>query len=367
MRHQRPKLERYDKTLFLVLKTVNYVEHESVAKAREIVETGEIMVFVGADFVVTVRHGEHGELASVRKHVDASPALAKLGPYAVMHAIADHVVDHYLDVTDHRSRPTSTRWKRNIFSPRTHTNIECIYLLKREVVELRRAVGPLTVALQRLGTDHNDLISIEVRRYMRDVLDHQIQASDRINSYDDMLSSLVQAALGKVAMQQNVDMRKISAWVAIAAVPTAIAGYLRNELRPHARAQGCVGVSRRARFDARHMRVPVLHLPPGPLALARLRSLPARVEHIDPVLFPRLPHRARAFEPHPCRLVGGDGDRLEKLHPRCRFNPAVTQQKCGERCRLPRRLPEVDKRVGGGHQPLHDGCRGEHRHAAGKP
>jgi magnesium transporter len=82
----------------------------------------------------------------------------------------------------------------------------------------------LTLALQRMGTDHNDLISIEVRRYLRDVLDHNIQASDRIASYDDMLSSLVQAALGKVAMQQNIDMRKISAWVAIAAVPTAVAG-----------------------------------------------------------------------------------------------------------------------------------------------
>jgi magnesium transporter len=82
----------------------------------------------------------------------------------------------------------------------------------------------LTLALQRMGTDHNDVISIEVRRYLRDVLDHNIQASDRITSYDDMLSSLVQAALGKVAMQQNVDMRKISAWVAIAAVPTALAG-----------------------------------------------------------------------------------------------------------------------------------------------
>ena len=77
--HQRPKLERYDKTLFLVLKTVNYVEHESVAKAREIVETGEIMIFVGADFVVTVRHGEHGGLAGVRKRMDASPALLEAG------------------------------------------------------------------------------------------------------------------------------------------------------------------------------------------------------------------------------------------------------------------------------------------------
>jgi magnesium transporter len=221
--HQRPKLERYNKTLFLVLKTVNYVEHESMSKAREIVETGEIMIFVGADFVVTVRHGEHGGLAEVRKRIDASPAMMKLGPYAIMHAIADHVVDSYLDVTDLIETDIDAM-EEDIFSPRKHTNTESIYLLKREVVEMRRAISPLTLALQRLGTDHNDLVSIEVMRYMRDVLDHQIQASDRITSYDDMLTSLVQAALGKVAMQQNIDMRKISAWVAIAAVPTAIAG-----------------------------------------------------------------------------------------------------------------------------------------------
>jgi magnesium transporter len=221
--HQRPKLERYDKTLILVLKTVNYVEHESVAQARQIVETGEIMIFVGADFVVTVRRGEHGGLADVRNRLDASPAVMKLGPYAVMHGIADYVVDHYLEVTDMIETDIDAM-EEEVFSPRTNINIECIYLLKREVVELRRAVSPLTVALQRLAADHNDLIGTEVRRYMRDVLDHEIQAADRINSYDEMLSSLVNAALGKVAMQQNVDMRKISAWVAIAAVPTAIAG-----------------------------------------------------------------------------------------------------------------------------------------------
>lgn len=221
--HQRPKLERYDNTLFLVIKTVNYIDHESVANAREIVETGEIMIFVGPNFVVTVRHGEHSGLAGVRARMDASPASIKLGPYAIMHAIADHVVDSYLDITDLIETDIDAM-EEDVFSPLTQTNIEAIYLLKREVVELRRSVSPLTLALQRLGTDHNDLVTIEVRRYLRDVLDHNIQASDRIGSYDDMLSSLVQAALGKVAMQQNVDMRKISAWVAIAAVPTAIAG-----------------------------------------------------------------------------------------------------------------------------------------------
>ena len=221
--HQRPKLERYDKTLFLVLKTVNYVEHESIALAREIVETGEIMIFVGQDFVVTVRHGEHGGLADVRKKLDSSPAIVKLGPYAVMHAIADHVVDNYLDITNLMETDIDGM-EENVFSPNHPTDVEHIYMFKREVVEMRRAVAPLTLALQRMGTDHNDLVSIEVRRYLRDVLDHNVQASDRITSYDELLSSLVQAAVGKVAMQQNIDMRKISAYVAIAAVPTAIAG-----------------------------------------------------------------------------------------------------------------------------------------------
>lgn len=221
--HQRPKLERYDNTLFLVLKTIMYVEHESVAKAREIVETGEIMIFVGPDFVVTVRHGDHGGLAKVRKRMDSNPTNCALGPYAVLHAIADHVVDHYLEVTDLVEFDIDAM-EENVFSPTSDTDIEHIYLLKREVVEMRRAVGPLNLALQRLGSDHNDLISKEVRRYIRDVVDHNTQASDRIASYDEVLSSLVQAAVGKVSMQQNMDMRKISAWVAIAAVPTALAG-----------------------------------------------------------------------------------------------------------------------------------------------
>ncbi|MGP4054378.1 magnesium/cobalt transporter CorA [Mycobacterium sp. 4D054] len=221
--HQRPKLERYDDMLFLVLKTVTYVEHDSMAKAREIVETGEVMIFVGKDYVVTVRHGEHGGLAGVRKRLESSPANLRLGPHAVMHAIADQVVDTYLDVTDLIENDIDAM-EEDIFSPQARTDIESIYLLKREVVELRRAVSPLATDLQSIGSDHADLVDAEIRRYMRDVLDHTIKAADRIASFDEMLSSMVQAALGKVAMQQNVDMRKISAWVAIAAVPTAMAG-----------------------------------------------------------------------------------------------------------------------------------------------
>ncbi|OBA77939.1 magnesium and cobalt transport protein CorA [Mycobacterium sp. 1164966.3] len=221
--HQRPKLERYDETLFLVLKTVNYVPHESVVLAREIVETGEIMIFVGKDFVITVRHGEHGGLADVRKRMDADPEHLRLGPYAVMHAIADYVVDHYVEVTNLMEFDVDSA-EEVAFAPARNVDVEPIYLLKREVVELRRCVSPLSVAFQRIQTENKDLISKEVRRYLRDVADHQTEAADHIAAYDDMLNTLVQAALARVGMQQNSDMRKISAWAGIIAVPTMVAG-----------------------------------------------------------------------------------------------------------------------------------------------
>lgn len=221
--HQRPKLERYDETLVLVLKTVNYVPHESVVLAREIVETGEIMIFVGKGFVVTVRHGEHGGLHEVRKRMDANPEHLRLGPFAVMHAIADYVVDHYLEVTSLMEDDIDSI-EVVAFAPGRNVDVEPIYMLKREVVELRRCVAPLSNAFQRMQLENKDLISKEVRRYLRDVADHQTQATDQIVAYDEMLNSLVQAALARVGAQQNMDMRKISAWAGIIAVPTMVAG-----------------------------------------------------------------------------------------------------------------------------------------------
>jgi magnesium transporter len=210
--HQRPKLERYDETLFLVLKTVNYVPHDSMVLTREIVETGEIMIFVNGDFVVTVRHGEHGGLSDVRHRMDKDPEHMRLGPFAVMHAIADTVVDHYLEVTDLMATDIDAI-ETVAFTPGARTDIEPIYQIKR-----------LSIPFARLQTEHKDLISKEVRRYLRDVGDHHTHAADQIASYDENLSSLVQAALARVEMQQNTDMRKISAWAGLLAVPTMIAG-----------------------------------------------------------------------------------------------------------------------------------------------
>ena len=149
----------------------------------------------------------------------------------------------------------------------------------------------MTLALQRIGTDHNDLISIEVRRYMRDVLDHNIQASDRIASYDDMLSSLVQAALGKVAMQQNVDMRKISAWVAIAAVPTAMAGVygMNFDYMPELHWSWGYPAVLLLMVIGLHAAVP--DVPAQPLALTRLRGSPLRLDWRPAAVDPARPHR----------------------------------------------------------------------------
>ncbi|MCX6468547.1 MAG: magnesium and cobalt transport protein CorA [Corynebacteriales bacterium] len=221
--HQRPKLERYDDTQFIVLRTVKYVEHDSLATTKEVVETGEIMIFVGKNFVITVRHGDFTHLAGVRQYLENRPDRLTLGPYAVMHAIADHVVDTYLEVTAAVEHDVDAI-EEAIFSPSGAIDIDSVYLLKREMTELRRAVAPLTVPLQRLTSSDNDLCPKEVRRYMRDVADHHTSAVEQISTFDEVLTSLLEAASAKVAIQQNTDMRKITSWVAIASVPTMVAG-----------------------------------------------------------------------------------------------------------------------------------------------
>ena len=220
---QRPKVDRYDDTLFVVVKTVNYVPHESVQTARRIAETGEIMIFVGPDFVVAVRHGNHSGLAGLRQDLERRRFHLQLGPFAVLQAIIGHAVEHYLEVIGPLENDIDDV-EEQTFSPKRSTGIEQIYLLKRDVIELRRAIGPLGNALQKITTEHADLLPPEVQMYMGDVAEHQTQAAEQIIAYDDMLSDLVAAALANTGLQQNADMRKISAWVAIVAVPTAIAG-----------------------------------------------------------------------------------------------------------------------------------------------
>jgi magnesium transporter len=219
--HQRPKLDRYDDTLFAVLKTVQYVEHEHLTATSEIVQTGEVMVFVGPNFAITVRHGQHGGLAATRAQLETEPELLRHGPSAVLHAIADHVVDSYLSVANEIETDVDDV-ETSVFSPRRTQDVERIYQLKRELLELRRAVLPLRIPLRTLAERHLAAVPTEVREYFRDVEDHHQRVREQIASFDELLTSILQACLARVTVSDNEDMRKISAWVAIAAVPTSV-------------------------------------------------------------------------------------------------------------------------------------------------
>ncbi|MCD2194343.1 magnesium and cobalt transport protein CorA [Actinomycetospora endophytica] len=221
--HQRPKIERYDDMLFSVFKTMRYVAHASPTTANEIVESGELMCFVGKDFVVTVRHGQHSGLRRVRRTLEEDPEHLALGPAAVLHAVADHIVDAYLDVSAAVEGDIDTI-EAEVFAPHSELGADQIYLMKREVLELRRAVQPLVAPLRRLTEGYSPLVPTDVRSYFRDVDDHLVTVSERVAQFDELLTTLVDAVLAKITLRQNNDMRKITAYAALLAVPTMFAG-----------------------------------------------------------------------------------------------------------------------------------------------
>lgn len=221
--HQRPKLERYDDMLFLVLKTCRYVEHEQLTATSEVIATGEVMVFLGADYVVTVRHGEHTPLHGLRQQLTQNPKLLRHGPAAVLYAIADLVVDEYITVGAQVGEDIDVL-EESVFSPHRTNDIGRIYQLKRELLELRRAISPLAAPLHTLVERDLPLVPEAMREYFRDIDDHANRVNDQITGFDELLTSILQASLARVTLSQNEDIRKISSWVAIAAVPTAVAG-----------------------------------------------------------------------------------------------------------------------------------------------
>ena len=221
--HQRPKLESYDDALFMVLKTATYIEHEELTATSEVLDTGEVMVFVGDAYVITVRHGEHSGLADLRRRLEEQRELLCLGPAAVLYAVADLVVDNFVEVAGAVEEDVE-ELEASVFSPERTDDIGRLYQLKRELMGLRRAVTPLELPLQRLAERQLDVIPDPMRSYFRDVLDHAIRVRDQIQAFDELLSSILQASLARTSLADNEDMRKISAWAGIIAVPTAIAG-----------------------------------------------------------------------------------------------------------------------------------------------
>ncbi|GGV68057.1 magnesium/cobalt transporter CorA [Streptomyces massasporeus] len=223
--HQRPKLEVYDDSLFVVLKPVAY-EPQS-----DTVSSGEIMIFLGDSFVVTVRHGEGSPLKAVRHRLEHEPELLGKGPTAVLYAVADATVDHYLDVATELQTDLEGL-EAEVFSPDgggSRNTASRIYDFKRQVLEFRRATGPLAPPMSRLAGTASSGVAVpfvddRARPFFRDVSDHLTRVNDSVENLDRLVSDILSAHLAQMSVRQNDDMRKISAWAAMAAIPTMLAG-----------------------------------------------------------------------------------------------------------------------------------------------
>jgi magnesium transporter len=221
---QRPKLEQFGTVHFLVLRTARYVPHGELTETSQVVETGQMMIFVGEQFVITVRHGDASELAPVRAALENERgALLEQGPWAIAYAVTDRVVDLYVEVADQIEADLDII-EEGVFSRDSASPVQQIYQMKRELVEFRRAVVPLQRPLITITSSQNRLVPKEIRRYFRDVQDHLTRTVEQVASYDDLLNSILQARLAQVTVDQNNDMRKIASWAGISAIWTAVAG-----------------------------------------------------------------------------------------------------------------------------------------------
>jgi magnesium transporter len=227
--HQRPKIERYGNTLFFVLRPARYLD------APEEVEFGEIHVFVGEDFVVTVRHGEAPALAEVRRRMEADPELLRRGPEAILYAIMDRIVDGYAPVVAGLENDID-EIEVEVFSGNAGVSRR-IYELSREVIEFQRAIKPLPGIVGRLiaGFDKYK-VDPELQRYLREVQDHAIRVVEQVDGFRELLQNILSVNLTLVSLQQNEEVKtlteasneqnnevkKISAWAAILFAPTLV-------------------------------------------------------------------------------------------------------------------------------------------------
>jgi magnesium transporter len=217
--HQRPKLERYGDTLFCVLRPASYDD------ATETVAFGEVHVFAGPGFVVTVRHGDAPDLAAVRRAMESRPDLLRRGPVAILHAIMDRVVDDYVPVVAGVENDID-EIEDEVFGGSTEVSRR-IYELSREVIAFQRATRPLPPMLERL-MDQPD-VDDEERRYLRDVQDHAVRIVEQADGFRQLLQNILSVnltletkALTEISNEQNEEVKKISAWAAILFAPTLV-------------------------------------------------------------------------------------------------------------------------------------------------
>jgi magnesium transporter len=212
--HQRPKLEEYDGSVFIVLRPARYVDE------TESVEFGEIHLFLARHYAIAVRHGEASELKPARRRLEGSELLDH-GVGAVAWAVLDKVVDDYAPVVDGIDNDIQ-EVEQDIFAGGTDST-QRIYFLKREVIEFHRAVAPLLLPLELLERGAFPQVDQELRRYFRDIADHARRIDEQVNAQRELLTSILEANLALLSVRQNVVVRQISAWAAIVAVPTFMA------------------------------------------------------------------------------------------------------------------------------------------------
>jgi magnesium transporter len=214
--HQRPKLEFYGDNLFLVLRTAQQREGKT--------ELGETHIFAGKGYVVTVRHGASSSYAAVRSRCEAVPAMLKHGEDYVLYSIIDFVVDNYLPVLQQMEDAVDEVEEEILSRTANRDTIARIYQLKKEIMGIRRSVSPVIEIAARLMRPDIPLIDPETRPYFRDVQDHALRLVESLDTLRDLLGAALDASFAYLSMSQNEVMRRLGAWAAILAVPTAIAG-----------------------------------------------------------------------------------------------------------------------------------------------
>lgn len=204
--------------IFTVLKTLGYDENSNE------VDTGQVAIFTGPGYAITVRHGKHGDLTAVRSRIRASKVLRTHGPLSVMYSIMDMTVDGYLAVVDEVNEDVG-EVETSVFGMTPSPGVtQLIYELKRENMVVRRAVHPLFRVAHDFADEVFEGIPEDLRPYFRDVGEHILRVNDAVESMDSLLMTMLMASTAMRDLQQNADARKISAWVAIAAVPTVAGG-----------------------------------------------------------------------------------------------------------------------------------------------
>jgi magnesium transporter len=216
--HQRPKLEQYGDSIFVVLRPA------ILTPDQERIELGETHLFLGPRYIVSIRHGDTPGYAAVRTRCESTPALLAKGPGFVLYAVMDFIVDHYFPVLDTLGDQLE-RLEDEIFSETfDRKTVQRIYDLKRNLVEVKRAVSPLVDVCNRLVRFDMPLIPEDTRPYFRDVYDHAIRINEHVDTLRELLTGALEAHLSLTAVSQNDAMKKLAGWAAIIGVPTMVAG-----------------------------------------------------------------------------------------------------------------------------------------------